>query len=131
MAKSTRTFSKNPGRTFRRISSVASAWKNLASDETFAGMTVEDFHRAIGPSFAAREKIAALETEMVAAIQGRTLADAKSHALTSSVLYSILASQDPKISEGLYRAMGFIPDSEKASGLTRRKTAKKADATTP
>jgi hypothetical protein len=121
MAKNTRTLSKNPGRTIRRITSVASAWENLASGETFAGMTLCEFKQAIEPSFAARERIAALETAMIAAVQSRTQADAQSHALTSSVIFSVLASPDARISEGLYRAMGFIPETERASGLTRKK----------
>ncbi len=105
----------------RRITSVASAWENLASGETFAKMTLSEFKEAIEPSFAARERIATLETALIAAIQSRTQADAHSHARTSSVIYSILASPDPKISEGLYRAMGFIPETARASGLTRKK----------
>jgi hypothetical protein len=56
MAKNTRTLSKNPGRTIRRIASAASAWENLASGETFAGMTLSEFKQAIEPSFAARER---------------------------------------------------------------------------
>src|SRR6266852_4152569 len=51
-----------------KLSRILNAWKTLASDKAFGGMTVEQFETAIAPSKTARAKIADLDSQMTHAI---------------------------------------------------------------
>ena len=105
----------------QRIEKVQQAWEMLSPGHEFAGMTLGGFQQAIAASRQVRERICQLESVMSGLIQERAVADARSHALATQVIHAVLAMPDTSERDRLYRAMGFIPGSERASGLTRRK----------
>jgi hypothetical protein len=107
-----------------RIAQVTSAWETLRSNKSFAGMNLDQFRGTVAPSLSARQTIAHLENEAIAAQNQRDEADRKSMAAILLVVNAIKG--DPQEGEDgeLYEAMGYVRKSERKSGLSRKSTAK-------
>lgn len=114
------TFLKNPNRILRRTNDVVVAWRQLAPETTFAGMTLAQFESEVAPSQEVRVKIAELEAEMSAAIGRRALADLVTNEKLKLVVNAVKGSPGYGENSDLYRAMGYVPAAERATGLTRR-----------
>jgi hypothetical protein len=114
------TFSKNPGRTMRKIESVLGAWENLAPESEFHEMKVSEFRAALQPAFDVRERIRTLEIEMAGLMQKRLLIDEKCHRLALAVVNSVRGTPEHGANSPLYAAMGYIPDANKKSGRPRK-----------
>ena len=98
---------------------VLEAWAHLAPDETFAGMTVEQYRAKIAASIEVREQIKSLQQQLRALGVKRCQADTESHELTSYVVASVLGTPGHGSDSPLYHAMGYVTDSRRASGLVR------------
>ncbi len=114
------SFLKNPTRVVRKVDEVVTAWEQLAPEAKFAGMTLAEFRTAVEPSKAERLRTAELEAELSGAAGRRAHADLNTNEKLKLVVSSVKG--DPAFGENsaLYRAMGYIPLAERASGLTRR-----------
>ena len=99
-----------------RLATVRSAWAEIAPDEAILGMTLAQFDEAVAPSPNAREALAAIRTNHRAAVGLRNAADATSLALLRRVVSSIKADKAHGTDSALYRALGYIPDSERRIG---------------
>ncbi len=102
---------------------ILRAWETLAADQTFAGMSLEQFKEKVKPSFDARAAIASLEQEMTAAINRRDEADRETQRLAGLVVNSVKGDLAFGEDSDLYEAMGYVRKSERKTGLTRRKPA--------
>jgi len=117
------SFLKNPTRIVRKVDEVVMAWEQLAPTETFAGMTLAEFRTAVDPSKAERIRTAELEAELSGAAGRRALADLSTNEKLKLVVAAVKGDPAHGENSALYRAMGYIPMAERASGLTRKVAA--------
>lgn len=112
--------SMGPGDVAARMEAITKAWKKLRPTKSFAGMTLDEFLLAIKPSVDARQAITDAEVEMVALQDRRDDADKP----VIKTMKKIVDAVKGDVTEGpdgeLYEAMGFVRDSERASGKTNK-----------
>ncbi len=96
------------------------AWRQLAPDESFGGMSLVEFEEATESSVSTREKIEVLKTQSLAAIQQRKLADEELRNKLVLVINSVRGAPAHGENSPLYRALGYVPKNGRASGLTRK-----------
>jgi len=117
------SFLKNPTRIVRKVDEVVTAWEQLAPTSTFAGMNLAEFKTAVEPSKAERIRTAELEAELSGAAGRRALADLNTNEKLKLVVAAVKGDPNHGENSALYRAMGYIPLGERASGLTRKVAA--------
>ena len=101
---------------------ILNAWKTLASDKTFGGMTLTQFEAQIAKSNAPRIKIESLDDELKQEQANRETEDGITLKACDTVVKNVIA--DPAFGDdsALYEAMGYVRKSNRKSGLTRKKT---------
>ena len=112
--------SKSPADAKAKIDEVEQAWETLAPAEQFGGMTLVQFKALVKPSEDTREAVSTLDKQMTAALNARDTADTESLAKVKLVVNGVIG--DPKYGpdSALYEAMGYVRESERKSGLTRK-----------
>ncbi len=103
-----------------RIERFLNAWRTLAPNKSFGGMTFAQFEAAVAPSLAARARIDGLEAQIKEAISDRDAADGNTTTKMQLVVYGVLADPEEGNDSPLYKALGYTPKSEIKSGLTRK-----------
>jgi hypothetical protein len=111
-----------------RIRSFRAAWRELAPDSTFAGMTLTEFEAASEPSLALRADIVALEKQIQGKSTLRSKADDDAVELLQLVVGSVRGTPGFGRDCALYRALGYVRHSERRSGLTRKANSLAGDA---
>ncbi|HEX8351839.1 MAG TPA: hypothetical protein VF611_02865 [Pyrinomonadaceae bacterium] len=111
----------NAKKTEEKIERMQNAWRTLAPDKTFAGMTLAQFEAAAAPALAARQKIDTLETQLTDAYAERDRADEDFEARAKQVVAGVLADSTEGPDSALYDAFGYTRTSERKTGLTRAK----------
>jgi hypothetical protein len=104
---------------------VTEGWEEHTEDAKFAEMTLDQFKANVTPSLDCREKIASLRRQLEAVIKKRQERDAASTDICAKVVNAV---RDIEYGEdsALYKALGYVPKSERKSGLRRMATLKKA-----
>lgn len=121
----------SPKENEERLNRILNAWKTLASDKMFAGMTVEQFETAIAPSFTSRQQLDDLDDQRTHLINSRNDADTASLAKAAAVVAGVQADPGFGPNSSLYEAMGYTRKSERKSGLTRNKSATSTGGSPP
>ncbi len=111
-----------PQDTAIRLNRMVTAWEQLAADKVFGGLTLAQFQAAIKPSFDARTDIDNLEKKLLDAQNARSTADDDSNAKAKLVVNGIIGDPAFGPDSSLYEAMGYVRESERKTGLTRKKT---------
>ena len=111
-----------------KIETVRNAWKTLAPDKTFGGMTFAQFEAATAPSFTTRQQLEDLDDQRTQLLTARANADEVSLAKVSLVVNGVRADPNFGDDSGLIEAMGYTRTSERKSGLTRKAGSKKSPA---
>lgn len=114
----------------RREQFIAS-WREYAPEVTFAGMTLAEFEAGTLESIDVRKRMDEAQTKLAGMKLAREQADRTMTDLMILVAHGVRA--DPTYGEDspFYRALGYVPKSERKSGLSRRpaqKTPPSADA---
>jgi hypothetical protein len=117
---------RQPG---RKAADIQLAWKQLAPTAVFAGKTLEDIESALQALAESNEDLKIRDQARSAAIKRRDEKLQDLIDLTRTVVKGVQGHPEHGEDSPLYRAMGFVPFSERRSGLTRRKKAG-ADGTT-
>ncbi|PYS77068.1 MAG: hypothetical protein DMF66_11320 [Acidobacteria bacterium] len=104
-----------------KMDRILNAWRTLAPDKSFGGMTVVQFEAATAPSRAARQRIKDLEDQLTAAKADRDEADATVLAKAQLVVAGVLADPTEGPDSALYQAFGYTRKSERKTGLTRKR----------
>ena len=104
-----------------RIQVSVAAWRQLAPDQAFAGMTLAEFEATVKPSLELRDEILSLTRLLEGKKAERSIADRKSSEAVSLVVNSIRGTQGYGPDCELYRAFGYVRTSERRSGLTRKR----------
>lgn len=109
--------------TAERIVIFQAAWREIATEASFAGMTLAQFETQTAPLAQSLQRLQALDAQYAAELKARDEADAAARETMRLIANAVRG--DPAYGEDsqLYRAMGFVPLSERQSGLTRRTTA--------
>ena len=103
----------------QRMERILNAWRTLASDETFGGMTLMQFEALVTAAQAARQHIEDLNDQLTDAHAGREAADDAFNAKARLVIAGVLANPDFGSDSALYEAFGYTRTSVRKSGLTR------------
>lgn len=119
---STSSKRRQPG---RKAEDIRRAWKEQAPEAVFAGKSVADFETSIAVLKLASEELANLDTARLAALKVRDEKLADLAKLSNVVVLGVQGHAEYGDDSPLLRAMGYIPASERKSGLTRRGTAAK------
>jgi len=112
----------SPREAFEKLNRITMAWETLAPDASFGGMSLQEYRDAIAPSFEARDRIARLEAELVAAKNARDGSDRDSLSRTQLVVNGVIGDPERGPDSDLYEAMGYVRRSERRTGLTRRRS---------
>jgi hypothetical protein len=103
---------------------MINAWRTLAPDKTFGGMTLAQFEAAAAPCRNSRQRIAQLEDQLTQEIATRERADDDFAAKARLVVAGVLADPTEGADSALYQAFGYTRESDRKTGLTRRKFVK-------
>ena len=114
-----------------RLRKAISSWERLAADKSFGGMTLDQFKTQTAPSFTKRETIADLETQIAQAINDRDAADEISLELLQRVIAGILADPTEGPDSSLIEGVGRVRQSERKTGLTRKRKGGGGSQPTP
>lgn len=96
------------------------AWKNQASETSFSGKTVEDLEAAMSALEEALDHVNEVNVARSAAMKVRDEKEAALKELLVLVAHGVRSDPSHGEDSALYRSMGFVPKSERSSGLTRR-----------
>jgi hypothetical protein len=109
-----------------KIARTTEAWEEHAEGVKFAEMTLDEFKAKMQPSLDSREKIASLRRQLEAAIMKRQECDAASMEVCAKVVNAVRGDIGYGEDSALYKALGYVPKSERKSGLRRLAALKKA-----
>ena len=109
----------SPKSTEEKIERMINAWRTLAPDKTFGGMTLAQFEAAAAPSRDARRRIEDLDNQMAQAIADRERADEAFNAKAQFVVAGVIADPTEGPDSALYDAFGYTRKSDRKSGLRR------------
>jgi hypothetical protein len=106
--------------TAERVGIFQAAWREIAAEANFAGMTLAEFETKTAPLAQSVLRLQALDAQITAELKARDEADTAAREAMRIVAHGVRA--DPAYGEdsALYLAMGFVPLSQRQSGLTRK-----------
>ena len=96
-----------------RLTNLLKAWEQLSPEMKLAGMTFAEFKTATAPSFDIREENNILRLLLRAGLGSKKNADRVSLAVANQIVSAVKAEGTLGPDSPLYRAMGFIPTSER------------------
>ena len=108
---------RQPG---QKAEDIHRVWKEQAPDSVFGGKSLADFEAALEALKQANEEVKIRNEARSAALRVR---DQKLNELTPLmrlIVKGVQSHPDHGEDSPLYRAMGFVPFSERGSGLTRK-----------
>jgi hypothetical protein len=106
-----------------RIQTFRAAWRELAPDSAFAGMTLLQFEEASSASLDVRSAIVALGKQLDGKKTEKSKSDATVNELLALVVNSVRGTPGFGHDSALYRAFGYVRKSERKSGLSRKGSA--------
>ena len=112
----------SPKNTMEKVERITNAWRTLAPEKTFGGMTHAQFEAAAAPSRETRQRIDDLNDQLTRAMADRDAADRTSVAKAQQVVAGVLADPTEGPDSALYEAFGYTRKSERRPGLTRRRS---------
>jgi hypothetical protein len=104
-----------------KLERMLNAWRTLAPNKSFGGMTLAQFEAAVAPSLNARQRIQDLENQLAEAKADRDASDEVSQRKAQQVVNGVLADPEEGPDSPLYEAFGYVRESEQKSGLTRKR----------
>ena len=98
-----------------RIGNFEAAWNQIAIDNKFAGMTLSEFRTATLPFLDLLESNYNLRIQLKSNVVAKATAGQAARAVTDQIVAAVKADAQFGPNSPLYRAMGFIPKSERKS----------------
>lgn len=114
----------SPKTTEEKIDRMLNAWRTLAPDKSFGGMTLTQFEALAAPSLDARRRIDDLDNQRAQAANERDRADEAFNTRAQLVVAGVLADPTEGADSALYQAFGYTRKSDRKSGLHRSATNK-------
>src|SRR5215207_5216729 len=112
----------NPKSTIEKIERMINAWRTLAPQKSFGGMTLSQFQEAAEPSRDLRLRIEDYQNFITQGLTERDHADAVFLAKAQLVVAGILADPTEGSDSAIYDAFGYTRKSERKTGLTRKRS---------
>lgn len=113
-----------------RLAKQAAAWKELAPDDQFAGMGLAAFEAVLSKGSQVQKEVNHLTALLRAALKRRREYEREAMAVSKRVALAMKSHPAHGEDSPLVRASGFVTESERRSGLTRKnKTAKVGNST--
>lgn len=106
--------------TAERVAIFTAAWREIAPEGSFAGMTLAEFESNTAALAESQTALQALEAQTSAAIRARDEAESTVRRVIRQVGHAVRGDPAHGEDSPLYRAMGYVPESERQSGLTRK-----------
>lgn len=103
-----------------RIEIFIAAWREIAPEATFAGMTLAEFETKTSPLAQSIARLLALDAQYAAELKARDEAETAAKETLRLAAHGVRGNPLFGDDSRLYRAMGFVPLSERQSGLTRK-----------
>lgn len=114
-----------------RIKVIRAAWRDIAPDATFAGMTLAEFEAASEAPLQLRADMTALQTKLRGMKASQADVDKAANELADLVVNSVKGTPGFGQNSPLYSAFGYIRKMDRKSGLTlKRRAASSGDAST-
>ena len=104
-----------------RVSEVAAGWKKVRSEKKLYGMTREEYLHRVKPFTDALAEVAEMELHLEHAKAKRDLASGPAMKLTKCVVNAVKGDPEEGEDGPLYAAMGYVPESQRGTGLTRKR----------
>lgn len=111
----------NPKANEEKMNKMLNAWKTLAPEKSFGGMTLAQFEAYVNDSLEARVTVSSLDDTRTQAITVRDDCDYTFLQKASLVVAGVVADPTEGDDSALYEALGYVRKSSRASGLTRKK----------
>jgi hypothetical protein len=113
----------------RKIDQTIHTWESACPEQSFADMTLPDYKTAMQAARDAQAKFDLAEVQWQTARQERNAAYEKALKLTNGVASSVKGH--PKYGENspVYAGLGYVPASERSSGLTRKRNGETTKGT--
>ena len=118
--KRTSTKRRRPG---RKAEDIRLVWKEQAPEAEFAGKTLAQLEASIAEFQLASEDLKIKDQARSATVKTRGDKVAALAMLLRTIVKGVQGHPEYGEDSPLYRAMGFVPFSERSSGLTRRGNA--------
>lgn len=122
-ATSNKTMKQTDETVARKRDQYMAAWRQFGAEAVFANLTLAQFEVESEKPLEVRERIRVLRTQLRGLKLERDQADAVWTALMVSVANSVRGNPDYGMDSAMYRALGFVPKSERRSGLARKRKA--------
>jgi hypothetical protein len=107
---------RQPG---KKAEDIHRAWKEQAANAEFAGKSLADFEAVLAALKQANEEVQIRNQARSAALRVRDQKLAELAPLTRSIVKAVQSHPEYGEDSALVRAMGFVPFSERKSGLKR------------
>jgi hypothetical protein len=104
-----------------RVTEVAGGWLKIRPKKKLYGMTLEEYRQVVKPYTEALAEVAAMEDGLVHAKAKRDLAAGPAMKITKCIVNAVKGDPEEGEDGALYAAMGYVPSSQRSTGLTRRK----------
>jgi hypothetical protein len=117
---------RQPG---QKAEDIHRVWKEQAPDSVFGGKSLADFEAALAALKQANEDVKIRNEAQSAALRVRNQKLDDLTPLMRLIVKAVQSHPDHGEDSPLYRAMGFVPFSERGSGLTRKSGTDGGDAT--
>ncbi len=111
----------NPQKAIEKAEKVLNAFKELASDKTFGGVTFSNYQSQVNASRDIRGDIEDLEDQKIQAITSRDSTDEQTLNMANLIVNGVIGDPNFGPDSALYEAMGYIRKSNRKSGLTRKR----------
>ena len=111
----------NPRANEEKMNRMLNAWRTLAPEKSFGGLTLAQFEALVNDAMQARVAVAAVEDSCTQAIAARDDSDKTFLRKAQFVVNGVLADPSEGDNSALYEAMGYIRKANRSSGLTRKK----------
>lgn len=106
--------------TAERVGIFQAAWREIAPEANFAGMTLAEFETQTAPLAQSLARLQALDAQYSAELMARAEADTIARETMRLVANAVRGEPSYGEDSRLYRAMGYVPLSQRQSGLTRK-----------
>ena len=103
-----------------RIKVIRAAWRDIAPEATFAGMTLAEFEEASEAPLRLRAEMTELRTKLRGMKATQANVDLSASELANLVVCAIKGTPGFGHNSPLYSACGFVRKADRKSGLTRK-----------
>ena len=115
-----------------RINEITTPWAELSPETKLGGVSLAEFKTAVAACAQKREALKSLQSTIHATVCERMAADEAARKLIRKVVAGVIADPTMGADSPFYRALKYVPDSERASQLRKAPAvASKAAGSSP